>query len=104
MVAARMALTRRVSAGRTIWRLGGGCGRADICIPAFVRARIWRKSASAPNDADDEPVYPGTCRDRQDVAEFREPAGVNWRFRVPEGEAVEFADLNLGRQTLCRGQ
>jgi glutamyl-tRNA synthetase len=23
---------------------------------------------------------------------------VNWRFRVPDGEVVEFADLNLGRQ------
>jgi glutamyl-tRNA synthetase len=48
-------------------------------------------------------VYPGTCRDRKDVSDFREPAGVNWRFRVPDGEAVEFKDLNLGRQRYVAG-
>ena len=61
------------------------------------------QSASAPNDADDEPLYPGTSRERKDAAEFKEPAGVNWRFRVPEGEAVEFADLNLSRQRYVAG-
>jgi len=28
---------------------------------------------------------------------------VNWRFRVPEGDVVEFADLNLGRQRYVAG-
>src|SRR5260370_12501014 len=32
-----------------------------------------------------------------------EPAGVNWRFRVPEGEEIEFADLNLRRQRYVVG-
>jgi len=32
-----------------------------------------------------------------------EPAGVNWRFRVPDGEEIEFADLNLGRQSYVAG-
>jgi glutamyl-tRNA synthetase len=32
-----------------------------------------------------------------------EPAGANWRFRVPDGEEVEFADLNLGRQRFVAG-
>jgi glutamyl-tRNA synthetase len=71
--------------------------------PCVCSRRDLAQVASAPNDADDEPVYPGTCRERQDVAEFREPAGVNWRFRVPEGEAIEFADLNLGRQRYVAG-
>jgi glutamyl-tRNA synthetase len=71
--------------------------------PCVCSRRDLAQSASAPNDTDDEPVYPGTCRERKDVAVFREPAGVNWRFRVPEGEAVEFADLNLGRQRYVAG-
>ncbi|MFZ0798588.1 MAG: tRNA glutamyl-Q(34) synthetase GluQRS [Terriglobales bacterium] len=66
--------------------------------PCTCSRKDLAQAASAPNDADDEPVYPGTCRERKDVARLSEPAGVNWRFRVPEGEAVEFADLNLGRQ------
>ena len=71
--------------------------------PCICSRKDLAQAASAPNDADDEPVYPGTCRDRKDMAGFAEPAGVNWRFRVPEGEAVEFADLNLGRQRCVAG-
>jgi glutamyl-tRNA synthetase len=54
--------------------------------------------ASAPNDVDDEPIYPGTCRDLKNGASREEPAGVNWRFRVPDGEVIEFHDLHLGPQ------
>ena len=54
--------------------------------------------ASAPNDADDEPLYPGLCRSRSDASQFSEPRGVNWRFRVPDGEVVAFEDLHLGPQ------
>jgi glutamyl-tRNA synthetase len=73
--------------------------------PCICSRKDLAQAASAPNDADtdDEPVYPGTCRDRKDAAKFMEPAGVNWRFRVPDGEQVEFADLNLGRQRFVAG-
>jgi glutamyl/glutaminyl-tRNA synthetase len=66
--------------------------------PCYCSRKDLAQSASAPNDTDDEPVYPGTCRGRRDAAEFTEPAGVNWRFRVPDGDQIEFADLNLGWQ------
>lgn len=62
------------------------CSRKDLAL-----------AASAPND-DDEPIYPGNCRARTDASEFDHPAGVNWRFRVPDGEVIEFEDLNLGPQ------
>ena len=72
--------------------------------PCICSRKDVARAASAPNDADDdEPLYPGTCRGRKDVGEFTEPAGVNWRFRVPEGEVVEFADLNLGWQHYVAG-
>jgi|SRR5271157_4419605 len=71
--------------------------------PCFCSRKDLAQAAGAPNDTDDEPVYPGTCRERGDVAEFTEPAGVNWRFRVPDGEAIEFTDLNLGRQRHVAG-
>jgi glutamyl-tRNA synthetase len=62
--------------------------------------------ASAPNenDADDEPVYPGKCRTRTDAASFTEPAGLNWRFRVPDGQEISFVDLNLGPQKYRAGR
>jgi len=71
--------------------------------PCICSRKDLVQAASAPNDADDEPVYPGTCRERNDVAEFADPGGVNWRFRVPDGAAIEFADLNLGRQRYVAG-
>ena len=76
-----------------------------VLYPCICSRKDLVQAASAPNDADtdDEPVYPGTCRDRQDAVEFTEPAGANWRFRVLEGEEVEFADLNLGRQRFVAG-
>jgi glutamyl-tRNA synthetase len=62
---------------------------------------------------DDEPIYPGTCRRFQGHApqlpgptaqEIESPDGYNWRFRVPDGEAVEFDDLNLGRRRFVAGE
>jgi glutamyl/glutaminyl-tRNA synthetase len=69
------------------------CSRKDLAA-----------AATAPNDADDEPIYPGHCRSRTDAAQFQSPAGVNWRFRVPDGEAIHFADLNLGAQAFVAGK
>jgi glutamyl-tRNA synthetase len=75
--------------------------------PCTCSRKDLAQAASAPND-DDEPLYPGTCRERKDkdkdVAGSMEPAGVNWRFRVPDGEVVEFVDLNLGQQRYVAGR
>ncbi|MGA2981930.1 MAG: tRNA glutamyl-Q(34) synthetase GluQRS [Terriglobales bacterium] len=80
--------------------------QGGFLYPCICSRKDLAQAASAPNDADtdDEPVYPGTCRERKDVAGLTDPAGVNWRFRVPEGDAVEFADLNLGRQRYVAGR
>jgi len=72
--------------------------------PCFCSRKDLAQSASAPNDADDEPLYPGTCRDREDTSSASDPAGVNWRFRVPDGEAIEFTDLNLHPQRYIAGR
>jgi glutamyl-tRNA synthetase len=84
------------------------CSRRDVAL-----------AAGAPNEGDDEPLYPGTCRSRpfepgvfrarETAAEvtpptWSSPAGVNWRFRVPDGEEVCFNDLRLGPQRLVAGR
>jgi glutamyl-tRNA synthetase len=58
----------------------------------------------APNDADNEPIYPGSCRFKAEAASFPAPAGVNWRFRVPDGREITFFDQNLGRQSYVAGK
>jgi glutamyl-tRNA synthetase len=72
--------------------------------PCFCSRKDLAQSASAPNGTDDEPLYPGTCRDREDTSSFSDPAGANWRFRVPDGDAIEFTDLNLGKHRYIAGR
>ena len=70
------------------------CSRKDLAL-----------SASAPNEGDDEPLYSGRCRHRiGEAAGYDEPKGVNWRFRVPDGETIRFDDLQFGPQSYAVGQ
>ena len=97
------------------------CSRKDVA-----------QAAGAPNELDDEPVYPGRCRPASVVpraarlrpfdwlrAGYRgtaeaavatcfvrdgDPTGVNWRFRVPDGEEIRFTDLHLGPQRMTAGK
>ena len=80
------------------------CSRKDVAL-----------AAGAPNDVDDEPIYPGKCRpvstgtagglQEPCVADQNPgPAGFNWRFRVPDGEEICFTDLHLGPQRIVAGR
>jgi len=77
---------------------------AGVIYPCTCSRKDLAASASAPNDLDDEPIYPGKCRDRNDAREFEEPATVNWRFRVPDGEEITFDDLHFGPQRYVAGR
>jgi len=81
---------------------------AGLVFPCTRSRRDVLEAAGAPHEVglDDEPVYP---------AAFRPPAGtpppplgtsggVNWRFRVPDGEEISFEDGRLGRQTAVAGR
>lgn len=77
---------------------------SGFIFPCTCSRKDLAQVASAPNDADDEPIYPGRCRGRTDAVQFTEPAGANWRFRVPEDEELEVTDLNLGAQRYVAGR
>lgn len=76
------------------------CSRKDI-----------RSAAAAPHGedeprdpgrgADDEVLYPGTCRERPAPVEGERMA---WRFRVPDGERIAFADGRLGECAYTAGR
>lgn len=116
--------------------------RDQGCIyPCSCSRRDVAQAAGAPNEGDDEPVYPGTCRPGGRVSpvllavgsgpvheqsvgaaglrpggtaeaaiatraevQWAEPKGVNWRFRVPDGEEICFNDLRLGPQRFVAGR
>jgi glutamyl-queuosine tRNA(Asp) synthetase len=60
--------------------------------PCICSRRDVMSAINAPHAADDEPIYPGTCRDGNfGEAELR-GRQVNWRFRVPDKRQVSFID------------
>lgn len=82
------------------------CSRKDLAAALSAP----HEGAGRLQDPDDEPVYPGTCRPSRtgegvfDIGEWSdEPRGMNWRFRVSDGEAIEFVDENLGPQQFVAG-
>jgi len=77
---------------------------SGVLYPCTCSRKDLAQAASAPNDTDDEPLYPRTCRGRTDASAFQHPAGVNWRFRVPDGERLCFDDLRLGHQSFIAGR
>src|SRR5262249_11688989 len=55
--------------------------------------------------ADDEAPYPGTCRHKLATAgDYDSPAGVSWRFKVPDGETISFVDGYYGPQQFVAGR
>ncbi len=81
------------------------CSRKDLAEAVSAP----HEGAGRAQEADDEPLYPGTCRALHAaepgalVGVEDAPGGMNWRFRVPDGEAVVFEDLNLGTQRFVAG-
>jgi glutamyl/glutaminyl-tRNA synthetase len=92
----------------------------DLIYPCTCSRKDVAQAAGAPNEGDEEPLYPGTCRPLRSSggnAELRPtvqpptgvpshsgPKGVNWRFRVPDGEEIRFNDLRLGPQCIIAGR
>ena len=68
------------------------------------RKELAMMVAAPHEDADDEPVYTGRCRPVEGAAAQRFDPGVNYRFRVPDGEVVGFEDLNLGARSFVAGE
>jgi glutamyl-tRNA synthetase len=80
------------------------CSRKDLASAISAP----HEGAGREQGPEDEPVYPGTCRALHSarlgtlLAEDG-PTGMNWRFRVPDGEVVAFEDLNLGMLRFVAG-
>lgn len=70
------------------------CSRKDI-----------QAAVTAPHAADDEAIYPGTCRGRSPSTINSQPSTkFSWRFRVPDGETISFTDGHFGQQQFVAGR
>ena len=77
---------------------------AGLLYRCSCSRRDLLQAAAAPHAEEEEPIYPGTCRpDRLTTPNEKSPDGCSWRFRVPEGETLEFVDQCAGRQGAVAG-
>jgi glutamyl-tRNA synthetase len=59
-------------------------------------------AAQAPHE--EEPIFPAEWRRPvTEALEWTTPAGVNWRFRVPDGERITFTDGRIGERSFVAG-
>ncbi len=87
------------------------CSRKDLATALSAPHEGSDRGMVRGPDSEDEPVYLGTCRPSrtgEGVFEISSemangPNGMNWRFRVTDGEVVAFEDLNLGPQRFVAG-
>lgn len=75
----------------------------NFIYPCVCSRKDIQAATTAPHaENDEEPIYPGTCR------ENRESEIVNrkfsWRFRVPDGEAISFRDGHCREQKFVAGK
>lgn len=72
--------------------------------PCTCSRKDLEHAASAPHEEDDEIRYPGKCRSKvSQAANWETPAGVSWRFRVPDQSLVSFFDRCQGEQQFTAG-
>ncbi len=72
--------------------------------PCTCSRKDLEQALSAPHDDADEVPYPGTCRSKAwSPTDFESPAGVSWRFRVPDGRRVSFIDALQGENAYSAG-
>jgi glutamyl-tRNA synthetase len=74
----------------------------NFIYPCTCSRKDIQQAASAPNLGDEEPIYPGTCR--QSLKSEIVNRKFSWRFRVPDGEAISFMDGNFGEQKFVAGK
>src|SRR5262245_32196338 len=68
------------------------CSRQDVL-----------RAIQAPHAGEEEPIYPGTCRDKTPAA-TASAGRVNWRVRVPDKKRIAFEDLACGPREYIAGR
>src|SRR5216684_616872 len=78
---------------------------AGVIYPCACSRKDMERALAAPHEDDDELPYPGTCRTKlPEAAGWESPAGISWRFKVPDNEVIRFDDLHFGPQQFTAGR
>jgi glutamyl-tRNA synthetase len=74
----------------------------ELVYPCTCSRRDVQRAIQAPHAGEEEPIYPGTCRNK--CTKDASGLGANWRFRVPPNTTIEFEDGNCGIQQFVSGK
>lgn len=78
---------------------------SGFIYPCACSRKDLERALEAPHEDDDEIPYPGTCRSQLETArDWSLPAGMSWRFRVPDEESISFDDRCCGKQDFVAGK
>jgi glutamyl-tRNA synthetase len=82
---------------------------AGLVYPCTCSRKELQRVAQAPHAADEELIYPGTCRPRgrgelADTRASQPQPRAHWRFQVPDGETIAFQDGAQGPQAFVAGR
>jgi glutamyl-tRNA synthetase len=69
------------------------CSRQDVL-----------RALQAPHAGEEEPIYPGTCRPGKNTGVQNKTAHINWRFQIPDGEAIALIDGRSGPHEFIAGR
>ncbi|NUQ20274.1 MAG: tRNA glutamyl-Q(34) synthetase GluQRS [Gemmatimonadaceae bacterium] len=95
--------SRRRDVYESVWRRLRDAGVIYACTAS---RREVRDAAHAPHDDEEgtEPIFPPELRPALGAGrDAASPAGVVWRFRVPDGEVMRFSDARHGAQRFVAG-
>jgi len=87
-------------------------------FPCACSRKDVQQAVRAPHPGEEEPLYPGTCRELRlspdthpwllasspKDRDSSRPQRFNWRFRVPDGEVIEYNDECQGHQRFVAGR
>ena len=78
-----------------VWRQLAAQG---VIYPSPQSRKDVQQALSAPHDDESEPIFPVEFRPPAGTGqEATDPAAVNWRFQVPDGEKIVFVDGHYGQ-------
>jgi glutamyl-tRNA synthetase len=82
--------------------------RKGCVYPCTCSRKDVQRALQAPHQGEEEPIYPGTCRPstsgQSKIQNPKSKIAINWRFRVPDGEAIPFTDGCQGPQSFRAGK
>lgn len=78
---------------------------AGVIYPSPHSRKDVEAALRAPHEGETEAIFPTALRPKEGAGlNAAEPDDVNWRFRVPDGKAIIFEDINIGSISYTAGR